>query len=95
MTVAAVVVPVCPEVEVAPPLVVGAEGGVAVAGDPAVVTVVPVPAGSEQADAPKTTTARPALPISAMAMRRLMRRRVVMGSSRVGTVPSYRGSESV
>lgn len=74
MAVGAVVVPDCSEVEVAPPVVVGDGGAVVEAEAPAVVAVVPVPAGSEQAAVPKTTTARPALPISAIAMRRLRRR---------------------
>ena len=45
---------------------------------PGVVVVASAPP-SEQAAVPKTTTARPAFPISAIAMRRLIRRWVVIG----------------
>jgi hypothetical protein len=63
--------------------VVAVVAGGAVLEKAAVEVVLVCASGSEQAAVPSTTMAKPAFPISAIAIRRLIRRFVVIGTSEI------------
>ena len=82
-------------VVVDPMAVVAVPGLAVVVGDAPGAAVMVSVLPSEHAAVPKTTTARPAFPISAIAMRRLIRRWVVIGPPYRGLSQRYPGSPFV